>query len=108
MKQRLRWVVIASCLLLIGLAAFIHEAYRVADAQYEQLVRLAPKSRDEVENVLRFCVARRIPIDKSVWGRNYSLREGEVCIQYLILAYEPIDVVYGPNNEVRHIFPSYE
>jgi hypothetical protein len=109
MKTRTQWLILwGSGLLLLGVAVFVYVPYRVADAQYEQLVRLQPKTRQEVERTLRFYMSKPVAMEKSLWGREHTLGEHEVCVQYLILAREPIEVVYGPNDEVRRVFASYE
>lgn len=109
MKTKTRRLILwGSVLLFLGALLFVYLSYRVADAQYERLVRLQPKTRQEVERTLRFYTSKRVAMEKSLWGRDYTLGEHESCIQYLILAREPIEVVYGPNDEVRRVFASYE
>ena len=105
-----RLIVWGSVILLVGIgvALCVYLPYRMADTQYEQMVRLQPKTQQEVENTLRFYTSKRITMEKSLWGREYSLGEQEMCIQYLILGREPIEVVYGANGVVRRVFPSYE
>ena len=45
MKKKTRWrIFFGGGLLLLGLAVFIYVPYRVADAQYEQLVQIGRAS----------------------------------------------------------------
>jgi len=84
--------------------------YFVAHYQYEKLAN-KPNikfSKKEIENELFWYSDKQISIEESNWGKFTKLKNGEYCMQYLILWIEPIDVVYDENNTVVHIFSSYE
>ncbi len=70
----------------------------------------AKPPRETVDQRLRFCSAREIEMKDSLWGRNYELQEGERCVQYRVFGRGewPIDVVYGPEGQMRVVFESYE
>jgi hypothetical protein len=67
------------------------------------------KTKSQLERRL-LCIytTRQIDPKDSPWGHEYQLNNGERMIRYLIFNKEPLDVVYGSNDEVIVIFTSYE
>lgn len=70
----------------------------------------AQPSRETVDRRLWYCTSRPIEMKDSLWGRGYELQDGESCIQYRVFGHPfcPIDVVYGPDGDIRTVFESYE
>ena len=99
---------IALVLICAAIPAYFFASYKLADAQYERLVRKKPGNRQQVEELLYLHTTREIEMRESLWGSAYVLRPGEKCMQYMILGREPIDVVYDSEGEVCQIFASYE
>ena len=83
--------------------------YGAANWTAAWLVNTKP-ARVTAERWLWFCSSREIEMKDSLWGRNYELQEGERCVQYRVFGREdwPIDVVYGPEGQMRRVFESYE
>ncbi len=92
----------------IALAAFFpYVSYFLAEYQYERIVRMNPRTKTEVEELLFLYSSRQIEIKESSL-RYYSLKPGEECYQYLILRREPIEAVYDVRGNLKTIFCSYE
>ena len=82
--------------------------YFLAHYEYEKLIKAEPKTRTEVEDILFLYKSKNIGAEKSMWGKEYSMKEQEYCRQYVILLMNPIDVIYDQNDNVIRVFASYE
>jgi hypothetical protein len=115
MDRKRRWLMVKIGKLILLAAVFLGAyiifriiSYYLADHEYEKLVQIKPATRVEVEQVLFLYSAKQIDIKKSMWGKTYQLESGDVCLQYLILWREPIDIVFDKENHVKAIFSSFE
>jgi hypothetical protein len=69
------------------------------------------KATDEKElehRLIAFYSKSAITPEKSSWGRDHVLRDGQRMTQYLIFGKEPLDVVYNADGTVDTIYTSYE
>jgi len=82
--------------------------YFFAIYKFEQLTEVKLLTKDKVEKILLLSSHKQIPIKESMWGKHTELKNNESCWQYLVLWKEPIDIVYDENNNVTHLFESYE
>jgi len=84
--------------------------YLEASRQYENLVKQSPRTRADLEPLLRWYTSREIKIQESLWGQSMypSLPPSHVCVQYNILGANPIDVVYNEDEEVVDVISSFE
>jgi len=110
MSGKRKLTVWISCAVVVGLLYFLYSlaSYRLADYQYEMLLKSQVKSKADVERILFLYSVKPIDIKESLWGNTYKIGQGESCCQYRILGREPIDVVFDAQGQVKHIFSSYE
>jgi hypothetical protein len=85
--------------------AWVFVPYFKAATEYDRLSAHRPKTRAEVDRVLRSWPHRRIDKSESQYGRLTELTGNYE--QYSVLG-APIDLVYDPSDRVIAILPSYE
>jgi len=101
--------ILKTIVVLILLFLFIEVLpYFFAIYKFEQLTETKLLTKDKVEKILLFSSHKQISIKESMWGKHTELKNNESCWQYLVLWKEPIDIVYDENNNVTHLFESYE
>ena len=84
-------------------------SYYFVDGQYERLVKGLPSTRGAVElSLSAYIIGDRDAIFDSPWMAGRTLKAGETAVRYAVLGFQSIDVIYGPNDEVVEIIPSYE
>lgn len=105
------WITLLLSLVLVSFFVFSSSGhYIVALLMERQWAKANPKSRRDFEQYL-YCY-NKIQIDpkQSLWGKHYTLLDGDVMIQYQICWDKdcPLDIVYDSNDQVRAVFTSYE
>ena len=94
-----------SAVLVVGYYAVNAVGYSFVNGQYEKIVKQKSQSKDELEALLSLYLKREIAVKDSLWGNRRALKKGARMIQYNILGFEPIDVVYNEADRVWWFFP---
>ena len=114
MNQRTRLFGLAAAAVLVAAAAWFTAtggtAYLYARHLESKWRQAPPKTQADLENQLHGYSLREIQPKDSSWGSGHELQPGERMMQYRILWNKncPLDVVYGPDGDVRAIYTSYE
>ena len=89
----------------IGGTAYIYAGYLE-----EKWIAANPTTKEELEQHISFYSLHQIEPKESMWGNRYLLQGEERMMQYQILwhKYCPLEVVYDQNDNIKHIFTSYE
>ena len=111
-KMKKRLCISLSFIAIVGLSWYILTltVYNYADCLYNKLCHKDKATIREVNQPMKWCRQRVVPIQESNWGNLRTLDSDEFCIQYRVLGLHgwPIDVIFDKGSNVVCVIPSYE